>query len=67
MSHSAYHRHDAARIAVAMRPAPNGWRDLVRDWKRWSPEERFTALALASGVAIILPLFFIAFGQAFGL
>jgi len=53
---------------VPIRSGPSrAWRDLQRDWQRWSAEERLTAIMLGAGVTIILPLFLIAFGMAFRL
>lgn len=28
-------------------------RDLLRDWKRWSPAERLAAIAILLGVALV--------------
>jgi hypothetical protein len=31
-------------------------RDFLRDWKRWTPAERFVALALLAGALLQIPL-----------
>jgi hypothetical protein len=44
----------AVAIAVAIpRRTPSPWRDLKRDWQRWSPAERLATQCL-TGVALAI-------------
>lgn len=43
----------AVAIAAGSRHVPGPWRDLKRDWQRWTPAERFTTECLM-GVAIVV-------------